>query len=253
VYQPIVDLQSGAIQKAEALIRWNHPQHGLIPPGEFIPLAESMGLIVEIGEWVFRTAAQQVQAWRTDIHPDMQISINKSPVQFRSNKSQAQEWAHYLKTHSIAADAIVVEITEGLLLELTDLVQRQLQAQRESGMPVSLDDFGTGYSSLSYLHRYHIDFLKIDQSFMRELGVGSKNLTLCKAIIRMAHELGMRVVAEGIETQLQKDLMTEAGCDFGQGYFFAQPLLAQDFLGYSLNERATYEGRQLSASPPWTC
>jgi EAL domain-containing protein (putative c-di-GMP-specific phosphodiesterase class I) len=130
----------------------------------------------------------------------------------------------------LPADAIVVEITEGLLLDASEWVQQQVRSMRQSGLQLSLDDFGTGYSSLSYLHRYDIDILKIDQSFMRELYPGSKNHTLCKAIIRMAHELGMQVVAEGIENSVQRDLLMQAECDFGQGYLFAKPLLPQDFL-----------------------
>jgi len=230
VYQPIVSLKDGSIHKAEALIRWKHPQRGLIPPAEFIPLAESIGLITKIGEWVFHTAAQQVRLWQTEIHPKMQIAVNKSPQQFKSKAGQASEWAAHLKASNIASGAIVVEITEGLLLDASESVQQQLMTLRSEGMQVSLDDFGTGYSSLSYLHRFDIDFLKIDQSFMRELDEGSKNWTLCKAIIQMAHELGMRVIAEGVETQAQKDLLQQAGCDFGQGYFFAKPLLPDDFL-----------------------
>jgi diguanylate cyclase (GGDEF)-like protein/PAS domain S-box-containing protein len=230
VYQPIVDLKTGSIHKAEALLRWNHPQRGLIPPCEFIPLAESIGLITEIGDWVFRSAAQQVKLWRTEVHPNMQIAVNKSPLQFQSNADQPHGWASYLQSCNIAPDAIVVEITEGLLLAASESVQQQLIALRSDGMRVSLDDFGTGYSSLSYLHRFEIDFLKIDKLFMQDLEEGSKNLTLCKAIIQMAHELGMRVIAEGVETQRQKDLLQQAGCDFGQGYFFAKPLLPEDFL-----------------------
>jgi diguanylate cyclase (GGDEF)-like protein len=234
VYQPIVELRTGSIRKAEALIRWTHPEHGLVPPGIFIPLAESMGLIVEIGEWVFRTAAQQVHAWHRQIHPEMQVAVNKSPLQFQSKVSMTLEWADYLESCCIPSEAIVVEITEGLLLDASEWVQTQLSTTRERGMQVSLDDFGTGYSSLAYLHRYDIDYIKIDQSFMRDLHAGSKNLTLCRAIIRMAHELGMRVVAEGVETQLQRDLLLDAGCDFGQGYFFARPLLPADFLQFAL-------------------
>jgi diguanylate cyclase (GGDEF)-like protein/PAS domain S-box-containing protein len=239
VYQPIVNLKNGSIHKAEALIRWKHPQHGLIPPSEFIPLAESIGLITEIGEWVFHTAAQQVRIWQTELHPNMQIAINKSPLQFQSKTGQPHEWAAYLRSCKLAPNAIVVEITEGLLLDASESVQQQLMALRDEGMQVSLDDFGTGYSSLSYLHQFDIDFLKIDQSFMQELEEGSKNMTLCKAIIHMAHELGMQVIAEGIETQRQKDLIQEAGCDFGQGYFFAKPLLPEDFFALTHMPSAT--------------
>jgi EAL domain-containing protein (putative c-di-GMP-specific phosphodiesterase class I) len=229
VYQPIVELKTGHIRKAEALIRWNHPELGLIPPNDFIELAESIGLIEEIGEWVFQTAAQQVQEWRKSIDPQMQISVNKSPLQFKSDIGQTKAWADYLSALDLSPDAIVVEITEGLLLDATEPVQQQLTSLRDLGLQVSLDDFGTGYSSLSYLHRYDIDFLKIDQSFICDLQPDSKILTLCKAIIRMAHELGIKVIAEGVETQKQRDLMLDAGCDFGQGYYFSKPVVATEF------------------------
>ncbi|MBT0571392.1 EAL domain-containing protein [Curvibacter sp. CHRR-16] len=232
VYQPIVDLRSGAIHKAEALIRWNHPQQGAIPPSEFIPLAESIGLIEEIGEWVFRTAAQTVRQWRSEVDPLMQISVNKSPLQFQRKVPQGADWVEYLHSINLAPDAIVVEITEGLLLDASEWVRQQLQTTRQSGLRLSLDDFGTGYSSLSYLHRYDIDFLKIDQSFMRELRPGSKTETLCKAIIRMGHELGIQIIAEGIENSVQRDLLVEADCDFAQGYFFAKPMLPDEFLEF---------------------
>ena len=237
VYQPIVNLKDGSIHKAEALIRWKHPERGLIPPCEFIALAESIGLITEIDEWVFRTAAQQVRLWQTKLQTTMQIAVNKSPLQFQNKAGQSQQWAAYLRSSNIAPDAIVIEITEGLLLDASQSVQQQLMALRSEGMQVSLDDFGTGYSALSYLHRYDIDFLKIDQSFMQNLQEGSKNLTLCKAIIQMAHELGMQVIAEGIETESQKVLLQQAGCDFGQGYFFSKPLLPDDFVALTPNLR----------------
>jgi EAL domain-containing protein (putative c-di-GMP-specific phosphodiesterase class I) len=236
VYQPIVNLRTGAIRKAEALIRWQHPVRGVVSPGEFIPLAESIGLIEEIGEWVFHTAAWRVRDWREKIDPGFQISVNKSPLQFQSKRRQASEWVDYLRSVDLTPDAIVVEITEGLLLDASEWVQQQLLTTRQSGLHLSLDDFGTGYSSLSYLHRYDIDFLKIDQSFMRDLLPGSKNHALCKAIIRMAHELGMQVIAEGVENTMQRDLLIEADCDFGQGYLFATPLLPDDFMELALQK-----------------
>jgi EAL domain-containing protein (putative c-di-GMP-specific phosphodiesterase class I) len=229
VYQPIVDFRTGTVSKAEALIRWKHPERGLIPPSDFIPLAESIGLIDDIGEWVFQTAASQVREWRQTLDPRFQISVNKSPFQFLSKRRQAADWVRHLQTLDLEPDAITVEITEGLLLEASEWVQQQLRDTRVGGMDLSLDDFGTGYSALSYLHQYDIDFLKIDKSFMQELVLGSKNLTLCRAIIRMAHELGIRVIAEGVETTLQRDLLMKADCDFGQGYLFAKPLMQEDF------------------------
>jgi EAL domain-containing protein (putative c-di-GMP-specific phosphodiesterase class I) len=224
VYQPIVDLTTGEITKAEALLRWQHPKRGLISPTEFIPLAESSGIIVEIGEWVFRQAAKQVSEWRTNFSPQIQIAVNKSPLQFHNRNASPQHWMDHLRELGVSGDAIVVEITEGLLLDASTQVQEQLVAMRDTGMKVSLDDFGTGYSSLSYLQRYDIDFIKIDQSFVRDLHADSRNMALCKAIISMAHALGMKVVAEGVETPEQRDLLTQAGCDYGQGYLFSRPL-----------------------------
>jgi diguanylate cyclase (GGDEF)-like protein/PAS domain S-box-containing protein len=229
VYQPIIDLATGNVRKAEALIRWQHPQRGLISPAEFIPLAESSGLIIEIGEWVFRQAAQQAKVWRTSHHPEFQISVNKSPVQFANSNGPQSNWFEYLDALGLPGRSIVVEITEGLLLAPRADIVTQLSNLRAGGVGVSLDDFGTGYSSLSYLQKFDIDFLKIDQSFVRNLSENSKNMSLCTAIIVMAHELGMRVIAEGIETAEQRDLLVAAGCDYGQGYLFSRPVSPADF------------------------
>jgi predicted signal transduction protein with EAL and GGDEF domain len=229
VYQPIIDLVTGGVTKAEALIRWKHPQRGLVSPAEFIPVAESLGMIGDIGEWVFRTAARQAKHWRQNGLPDLQVSVNKSPLQFQGKTGQARDWAEYLESIGLVTDAIVVEITEGLLLDATPQVQNELATMRELGLKVSLDDFGTGYSSLAYLQRFDIDFVKIDQSFMKELAEGSKNLTLCRAIVRMTQELGMKVIAEGVETSLQRELLAQAGCNFGQGYLFSRPVAAPEF------------------------
>ncbi len=229
VYQPIVCLATGNVHKAEALIRWQHPQRGLISPAEFIPLAESSGLIIEIGEWVFRKAALQARQWRKSHHSEFQISVNKSPVQFSNGYGQHGTWPDYLESLGLPGQAIVVEITEGLLLAPRADIITQLSDLRRGGLGVSLDDFGTGYSSLSYLQKFDIDFVKIDQSFVRNLTAASKNMALCKAIIVMAHELGMAVIAEGIETASQRDLLTAAGCDYGQGYLFSRPIPPGDF------------------------
>ena len=229
VYQPIVTLATGAIQKAEALVRWQHPIRGLISPGEFIPVAESSGLIVALGEWVFQQAADQVQAWRDRLHPDYQISINKSPVQFENPDPHTQAWIEQLRARGLGGDSIVVEITEGLLLSTSQGVTEQLLRMRDDGIAVSLDDFGTGYSSLAYLQKFHIDVIKIDQSFVRQLAPHSTNLALCRAIIAMAHALDIKVVAEGIETEQQRALLAAADCDFGQGYLFSRPLPAAEF------------------------
>jgi diguanylate cyclase (GGDEF)-like protein/PAS domain S-box-containing protein len=235
VFQPIVDLSNGAIHKAEALIRWQHPTRGLVSPASFIPIAEASGLIVDIGEWVFGQAMQQVGIWRSTLHPDFQISVNKSPVQFHHADLGRAPWALQLQAQGLPGSCIVVEITEGLLLDTGDSIGEQLLQLGDAGIQVSLDDFGTGYSSLSYLQKYDIDFVKIDQSFVRNLIADSTDLALCKAIIVMAHALGMKVIAEGVETETQRNLLAAAGCDYAQGYFYARPMPAADFEAFMKN------------------
>lgn len=235
VYQPIVELASGAVHKAEALIRWQHPTRGPISPATFIPVAEASGLIVDIGEWVFRQVVDQVQLWRSTLGPGFQISINKSPVQFQHEGDPQASWSRQLQARGLPGQSIVVEITEGLLLDSSDSVADQLLELGDAGIQVSLDDFGTGYSSLSYLQKFRIDFIKIDQSFVRHLIADSTDLALCKAIIAMAHALGIQVIAEGVETALQRDLLKDAGCDYAQGYLFSRPVAPADFEAFMAN------------------
>lgn len=229
LYQPIIDFADYSIRKAEALIRWQHPVRGLVSPAEFIPIAEETGLIVEIGDWVFQQAAMQVQKWREIHHADFQISVNKSPVQFYNRSNMHTSWLTHLESLNLPCESIVIEITEGLLLDASQHVIEQLLDLRQSGFKVAIDDFGTGYSSLSYLKKFEIDFIKIDQSFVNNLALGSSDLALCEAIIVMAHKLGMKVIAEGVETALQRDLLREAGCDYAQGYLFSRPVSVKDF------------------------
>lgn len=246
LYQPIVDLATGAIHKAEALVRWQHPTRGLISPSEFIPVAESSGLIVALGEWVFQQAAEQVHHWRRTLHPQFQISVNKSPVQFENPNPRATPWIEQLRARGLGGDSIVVEITEGLLLSTSEGVVAQLLAMSIDGIGVSLDDFGTGYSSLAYLQKFDIDFIKIDQSFVRQLVPGSTDLALCQAIIVMAHALGIKVIAEGIETEHQRALLAAAGCDYGQGYLFSRPVPVADF------ERTRRALMDAATQPDWS-
>jgi diguanylate cyclase (GGDEF)-like protein/PAS domain S-box-containing protein len=233
VYQPILSLRSpeAAPRKAEALLRWTHPQLGDVSPAQFIPIAETSGLIVDIGDWVFRAAAAQVQAWRAAGHAGFQISINKSPVQFLGERSHRvqPDWVTHLRGLGLGGDALAVEITEGLLLERDEAVAERLRALREAGLSISLDDFGTGYSSLSYLQHHEIDTVKIDRSFVAGLEKGGKALALCRAIVTMAHELGMEVVAEGVETEAQMVALREMGCDWGQGWWFGRGVPAGEF------------------------
>lgn len=229
VYQPIVSLHDGAIHKAEALIRWKHPVHGMINPVNFIQIAETTGDIITIGEWVFREAVRQCADWRLRIDALFQISINTSPVQYRSPGLAMAAWKACLLAAGLPGSAIVIEITEGVLMETGNAVQEQLHACSMLGMEIALDDFGTGYSSLSYLKRFDVDYLKIDRAFVTNLAANSNDMALCEAIVVMAHKLGLKVIAEGIETELQRDLLAAAGCDFGQGYYFSKPIAADLF------------------------
>lgn len=233
VYQPILSLRATEAppRKAEALLRWTHPTLGEVSPAQFIPLAETSGLIVDIGDWVFREAAAQALAWRAAGRDGFQISINKSPVQFLSERSlrMRPDWVAHLQDLGLPGDALAVEITEGLLLERDEAVAARLRALREAGMSISLDDFGTGYSSLSYLQHHAIDTVKIDRSFVAGLESGGKALALCRAIVTMAHELGMEVVAEGVETQGQMLALMQMGCDWGQGWWFGRGVPAREF------------------------
>jgi diguanylate cyclase (GGDEF)-like protein/PAS domain S-box-containing protein len=228
-YQPIVEFGTGSIHKAEALIRWQHPERGLVSPAEFIPIAEQSGLIVQIGDWVFRQAALQAKRWQSISGREIQIGINKSPIQFRNDADIHSDWFGYLKELGVSGSNVAVEITEGLLMDASNTIVRKLLAFRDNGIQVALDDFGTGYSSLSYLKKFDIDYIKIDQSFVRNLVAGSSDLALCEAMIMMAHKLGIKVIAEGVETPEQRDLLIAAGCDYGQGYLFSKPLPAKDF------------------------
>ncbi len=228
-YQPVVDLQTNAVRKAEALIRWQHPVKGIIPPMEFIGIAEDTLLVVPIGEWVFNTAIEQCHAWRESLHPEFQVAVNKSPVQFATEHKRHSDWLKQMRYGDNDASMVTVEITERLLLDASAQVGERLAQYRQAGVQVALDDFGTGYSALSYLKKFDIDYVKIDRSFVRELGVSSQDEALCRAIIMMAHSLGMQVVAEGIENRRQLDILREMGCDFGQGYYFSRPLRPEAF------------------------
>ncbi len=228
-YQPIVDLRRASIIKAEALLRWHHPQRGAVSPVEFIPVAEETGVIHAIGDWVLQQATAQVGRWQQRYGADFQISVNRSPVEFSSDQYGTTNLVKQLQTLGIAGSSVVIEITEGVLMEADERVDSALMQYRDAGIQVAIDDFGTGYSSLSYLKKFDIDYLKIDRSFVRNLAPDSADLALCEAIVMMAHKLGIQVIAEGIETVQQRDLLREIGCDFGQGYLFSRPVPAQEF------------------------
>src|SRR5690606_23737134 len=228
LYQPIVELDTGRISKVECLVRWSHPTKGMLGPGVFVPFAEDTGIINEMGEWVFREAVRQMSEWR-NIAPTLQAGVNVSPVQFAGRVMCPDVWLAHLEDMGMNASSVVVEITERMLMDADDHVRSKLIAFRDAGVQVALDDFGTGYSSMSYLKRFDIDYIKIDQSFVRNLAPGSEDMVLCEAMIVMAHRLGLQVVAEGVETVAQRELLQAAGCDYAQGYLFSRPVDAESF------------------------
>ena len=229
-YQPIIDLKTGLITKAEALLRWHHHDHGHISPLDFIPLAEETGLIHTIGDWVLKQSTAKARHWSNHFSAEFQISVNLSPLQFKlDNRLFISRWEDYLQKTGLSGQNVVVEITEGLLLDAEPDVIDKLLWLRDTGIQVAIDDFGTGYSSLSYLKLFDIDYLKIDKSFVDNLEGNANDITLCDAIILMAHTLGLKVIAEGVETVEQKNILADAGCDFAQGYLFSRPVPADEF------------------------
>jgi EAL domain-containing protein (putative c-di-GMP-specific phosphodiesterase class I) len=196
---------------------------------EFILLAEETGLINEIGDWVFKESARWAKRWSNQFANDFQISVNVSPVQFLSEELSCDAWSAYLRGIDLVGQSIIIEITEGLLLKAATGVTDKLLKFRDAGIQVAIDDFGTGYSSLSYLKKFDIDYLKIDKSFVDNLETDINDMVLSEAIIVMAHKLGLKVIAEGVETEAQRKLLSNAGCDYAQGYLFSRPVPPEAF------------------------
>lgn len=234
-FQPIMELKTGRIHKAEALLRWKTSEYGMVSPATFIPIAEDTGAIHDIGEWIFKEAIDEVIRCQESINQAFQISINMSPVQFLDGSKTRGRWKDYLASKNLDHNSIVVEITEGLILNPNSNALEKFMYFRDHGIEVAIDDFGTGYSSLAYLKKFDIDYLKIDQSFTRNLVPGNEDLALCEAIVVMAHKLGLKVIAEGIETETQRDLLLKMGCDYGQGYWVAKPMPKDEFRLFLVN------------------
>ncbi|QJC55343.1 putative signaling protein [Polaromonas vacuolata] len=234
-YQPIVEIATGKIYKAEALLRWKHPELGMVSPMQFIPLAEESRLIHDINDWVFHEATRELASWRKQLVPEFQISVNVSPVELRQNREKVgAHWIRHLQALGLPGKSLAIEITESILLNAESNVTDKLHLFRDAGIEVSIDDFGTGYSSLSYLKKFDIDYLKVDQSFVHNLVDGTDDKVLCEAIIVMAHKLGLKVIAEGVETQAQLDLLTAYGCDYAQGWLYSKAVTAPDFFALLL-------------------
>jgi EAL domain-containing protein (putative c-di-GMP-specific phosphodiesterase class I) len=219
LYQPQIDLKTGHVIGAEALCRWTDPKLGVVSPADFVAAAEETGLIVELGAWVLEAACREATAWPSHLR----LSVNVSPIQFElSNVAEAIERA--LETTGLDPSRLDIEITEGVFVRNASQTTEALEMIRAMGVGIALDDFGTGYSSLGYLGRLPIDIIKIDQRFIRELPADQESIAIVTAVLSLSHALGKSVVAEGIETRAQADLLRAAGCEIGQGYLFGRPM-----------------------------
>jgi EAL domain-containing protein (putative c-di-GMP-specific phosphodiesterase class I) len=227
-YQPKVNLKTGAITGAEALLRWTHPTRGSIPPLQFIPIAEDSGMILPIGAWVLREACTQAKVWRDAGLPLATMAVNVSAVQFR-NKNFLRDLSAILRETGMDPRSLELEVTESVLMKHPEATAPVLDALRKEGVQVSVDDFGTGYSSLSYLQLLPIDALKIDQSFVHKIATNPGETAIVSAIIAMGQNLHMRVIAEGVETLEDLAFLKARGCDEAQGYYFSRPVPAKDF------------------------
>ena len=229
-YQPMVDLASGQIARVEALLRWQHPEHGLIPPTQFIPVAEETGLIVPIGQWVLETACRQVRVWqlqRWRSEPLLGLSVNLSPCQLQ-HPGLVDDIVAALQSAGLEAASLELEITEGALMRDPVATAVTLNELKSLGIQLAVDDFGTGYSSLSYLKGFPIDTLKIDRTFVCGLARDDQDTAIVRAVVALASALNLGVTAEGVEDAIQRDALVELGCQQGQGYYFARPQLPQD-------------------------
>ncbi|MGH8648416.1 MAG: putative bifunctional diguanylate cyclase/phosphodiesterase, partial [Burkholderiales bacterium] len=227
-YQPQLDLKSGAIIGFEALVRWRHPQRGLVSPSEFIAAAEETGLIGPLGEWVLRQACTEARAWRDAGYPELQVSVNCSAQQFQ-REGFVETVDLILRGTGLPASCLGLEITESVIVQRSEEVIARFAALDTMGVRISIDDFGTGYSSLSYLKRFAIHQLKIDQSFVRDISSDPDDAAIVSAIIAISHSLGLKVVAEGVETAEQLAFLRSLGCDGAQGYYFSRPVPADEF------------------------
>jgi diguanylate cyclase (GGDEF)-like protein len=235
-YQPKIDARSGQVTAAEALLRWHHPVRGTISPGVFVPLAERHGLIGALGNWVIEDACRQARVWR-ELGLKMRVAINLSVFQMRQNDLVERVQAA-LKRHGVNPSRLTCEITESVAMEDTQVTQRTFERLGQAGIHLSIDDFGTGYSSLSYLRRLPATELKIDRSFVLDLEMSADARAIVDAVLKLAHAIGLKVVAEGVETVAQRDILLDLGCDEFQGYLFARPMSARALTMWAVDDRA---------------
>ncbi|MDE2396712.1 MAG: EAL domain-containing protein, partial [Burkholderiales bacterium] len=234
-YQPKVDTRSGRVAAVEALVRWEHPQRGRISPAEFVPLAERHGLIVALGDWVIEAACRQSRAWREG-GLYMRVAVNVSTHQMQQS-DLARKLQASLQRHGVAPQLLTCEITESAAMQDTEVAQQIFRELREIGVSISIDDFGTGYSSLAYLRKLPAEELKIDRAFVTDLAQSADARAVVLAVVQLAHALGLHVVAEGVETEEQRRLLTELGCDQLQGYLLARPMTGQGVALWARHDR----------------
>ena len=235
-YQPIFSVDGKSITKAEALIRWNHPQKGLIGPNEFIPMAEKNGLISDIGRWVKSQAIQDCTLFNKISKRLIQVSVNTSPLEIDRSGEWVEQWIQASKQFNLPEHSVLIEVTENTLMGTDSEIKRQLRRLSEFQIDVAIDDFGVGYSSLAYLQRLDIDILKIDRSFIKDIEKNDNSIALVRAIITMAHNLNVEVVAEGVEKQEQYMLLKQMQCDYIQGYYFSKPVSKKVFVSEFIEE-----------------
>jgi predicted signal transduction protein with EAL and GGDEF domain len=228
-FQPVIDVKTGRVSSVEALIRWQHPEQGLIPPGKFIPVAEETGLIQPIGEWVFWMACRQLSEFAAAGIHDVKVGINISAMQMRNDNLPVLAKGA-IEALSLNPRNLIFEITESVAMQRPDETVRILDTLHNMGIGISIDDFGTGYSSLSYLKLFPIDNIKLDRSFVMEIDEG--NATICDATISLTHALGLKLVAEGVETEAQLEYLRQRNCDLVQGFFFSKALPSDQIMDY---------------------
>ena len=240
-YQPRVDVASGCIIGAEALIRWDCPGKGIVPPDSFISIAEETGLIIPIGQWILQEACRQASAWQRAGLPSINVSVNLSPIQFR-HAGLVQSVAAALAQAELDPACLELELTESFVMHDAERINVAMQSLKALGVDIAVDDFGTGYSSLSYLKRFPVDRLKVDKSFVRDIDSDPDDAAIVRAIITLGHALGLKVVAEGVETRAHHDFLRQHGCDELQGYYFSRPIPALDMEALLRTAGATQPG-----------
>jgi len=236
-YQPVFDLATGAVTGVEALLRWEHPQRGLLLPAEFLRVAEESGLVVPVGSWVMRQACRQIQRLRVEVpgYDNLQVAVNLSARQI-GHPYLVDELAKVLADTSVGPDTLVLEITESVLMDDVPANGETLRRLKDLGVRLAIDDFGTGYSSLAYLRRFPVDVLKVDRSFVSGLGVDPEDAAITNAVITLSHTLGLVAIAEGVESPLQRDELIRLGCDQAQGFLLGRPMNPADLADFLIRQ-----------------